>query len=983
MDRVSGLPDTADLSTPLPGREREQSALATLLHQALHGSGHLVLISGEAGIGKTTLSERLTSQARAEAMHVLTGHCYNQTASQPFSPWLDIRAALLDTVPQTINDPLSLTPDDAVSPGSKEELFERVVQGLRRILEDQPLVIILEDIHWADSASLELLRYVARQTAGLPLLLVASYREDDPDTTGLLPGLLPDLIRESRAHRLELLRLTLPDVQSFVNLSDRPASADDSTGKLAAYLYERSEGNPFFMTELARDLSREEGIQSGTEADLHTLPVPSLVRQVIENRAQRLSNETRTLLNIAAVIGQEVPVDLWQRVSNAGNEVLADAIDESISNYLLRESGDGHSVRFIHGLIQETLYHGQIALRRRGLRRQIAECLASQPNPSLDAVAHHFDRAGDERAVSWLIEAARSAQGIYASRDAVRSIDRAAQLADLLSCTVPVEAFRIRALARETLGEVEQARDDYRQALEIARATGDRRTECQTLIDLGLLSAGFDYQQSGTYLWQALEIAPELKGTALHARCLNRLGNWKANTGELDSAIGLHQQALAMFEASEDSEGIADTLDLLGSTTFLAGNYRTSLDYYDRAIALSRRLSDRRRLSSSLANLALVGGDFDVSFDAGLALTRPPEIWISYGEEAVEIAREIGWKTGESFALAMLGAIVAVRGELGRGLRLVEEAHEIAHRFDHQQWLTCTSLILGSLWEELLDPSRATFYLERGRAIAEGIGSQLWSILLDATLAAQQAEHGNIDAAFALLERWKDSQESPRSHAQRGRRFSTARLYLAAGKPELALEVAEDLLGLESSSSELHGVPQILKLKADALVIVGRLDEADAAYRDADHAARALGYQSIHWRILQDWSLLAQRQHHPRHAAELRVEAESIVLAIASAIDDPEIRNRFRQHALELVHQTSQHSPGKRERGGLSSRQIEVLSLVALGLTDAQVAERLYISPRTVARHLQTIYNQFGVNSRTAAVTLAYERKLIEPGESQ
>lgn len=982
MDGVTYPPDEHDLTDPLAGREHPRQGLLDALDRCLSGYGGVALIIGEAGIGKTTLSDRLAAQARRAGALTVTGHCYDLTAGQPYGPWIEIQRELQSSMPDVASTALAPAGERLAGPGTQEELFARYSSALREIATSRPLVLILEDIHWADHASLELLRHLARQAAGSPLLAVATFRDDEPGAEDRLSGLLPDLVRESRATRFELRRLSRQDVEEFV---EQECDVDESTrASITTYLHERAEGNPFFMVELLRDIGLagvgdHQPASTGT-TELHGLPVPTLVRQVIDNRVRQLSERTRELLNIAAVIGQDVPVDLWRSVAGVKEPELAAAIEEAISCHLLVEAGDGDRVRFVHGLIQETVYRGQVALRRRGLHREIASRLAGQHASSADAVAHHFDRGNDARAVEWLVRAARHAGEVYAAPDAIRYVTRAEELAGQFSIDLPAEAYRIRAIAHEMLGEIEQAKVDYTSQLHAARANGDRATECRALTDLGLLWAGHDYQRSGDHLQQALEIARDLDDLRVRAQCLNRVANWQANVGRFDSAIEMLDEALEIFESAGDMDGVADTLDLLGSTNYLAGNYSASVAYYDRAIRQSRELNDRARLASSLANQAINGGDVDVSFDAGLAASRSPGDWVGYAEEAVQITREIGWKSGESFALAMLGAAVSVRGDLGRGLASLEEAHEIAHRFNHQQWLIASSLILGSVWNELLDPSRSQLLLERGRGLAEGLGSHLWSRLIDAALATFHAEHGDPDAGLVLLRRWSTgtSDEPARSHAQRALRFASGRVSLAAGEPAAALEIADGLVALEEGPSEPGGIPQVLKLKADVLAAMDRPDEADEAYAAAARAAELLEYRVVHWRVLRDWGRLAARCGQSAQAAELRRAAVSITEEIAKRIPDPMIRDRFQRRALDQIDSGDGLTEVRnRDTAGMSQREIEVLALVAEGLTDAQVGERLFISPRTVARHLQSVYSKIGVNSRAGATAYAYRHELI------
>ncbi|TVR75641.1 MAG: hypothetical protein EA415_03310 [Sphaerobacteraceae bacterium] len=972
MDRGLGSSDSVDLTHILPGREQDQQELNALLHRASRGDGNVVLISGEAGIGKTTLSERIIGQAQQLGALVLIGNCYATTTGQPFAPWIAIHEQLRSTLPGSTSTTQVLSSETADTAASRDELYERVTGDFRRATNGQTLVVIFEDIHWADTASLELLRYFARQVAAVPMLLVVTFREQAPESSDHLATLIPDLVRESRAHRFELRPLDQSQVQTFVEtqqLHDHLTPA--GVPSLVEYLHTRSEGNPFFMTELLRDLIRE-----GDVARVDVLPVPSLVRQVIENRVHQLSDTSQRLLALASVIGQDVPIDLWQQISDADDSTLSTVIEDSIASHILRQSPDGWRVQFEHGLIQETLYQAQIALRRRGTHRLIAECLAGHSRPSPGTIAHHFGQAGDSRAIEWYLRSAREALELYAARDAARAIDQAEDLARETGVEVPPDAFRMRALALEMLGDAESARADLVRFLDHARESGNRSSECQALIDLGMLWSARDYQQCGQYLQRALEISHQVDDDHLRAQCLNRLANWQANVGELSTALDHHRQALQIFEELSDQDGIADTLDLLGTTAYLAGDYLPSRDYLERSIAISRDQSNKVRLSSSLALLCNIGGDMDSTFDASIVASRSHDYWIGAGEESIQISREIGLLSGEAFALAMLGSVHCFRSNPATALECAEQAESIAQRIGHEQWLTAASLVLGVAWSELLDQSRAVYYLERTLSQARAMGSHLWILTAAAALANARLELGDASGK-ALLKPFRKTQASGKAHADRAFQFAWARQLRAAGELDEALAVIDQLISLNDRRSGLEGTPQVVLLRGEILQDLGRLDEADAALEHAEYVAELIDLTGIRWRVQIARAALEQKRGDQAGSAAFLDAARVSAGRIARDIRDPAIRERFTEgvaHRIARVHDTDR--PAK-NTAGLSPRELEVLQLVASGVTDSRVAEQLFISPRTVARHLQSIYTKLNVNSRTAATRYALEHDLF------
>ena len=256
---AASSPFTPPPARPLPpsglvGREREQQRLGALLAAAADGQGRLVLIGGEAGIGKTALVRALTTEAATHGAAILIGHCYDLSATPPYGPWRELltRRPSGDGLPPV---PAALTDAGDPEPGGEAALFRQVLDILAAVVATRPAVVVLEDLHWADPASLDLLRFLARQLPTLPLLLVATYRADELTRRHPLAHLLPALVRESPAERLDLRRLDETALRALV--ADRYPLPTEAESRLVAYLERAAEGNPFYAQELLRNLEEE------------------------------------------------------------------------------------------------------------------------------------------------------------------------------------------------------------------------------------------------------------------------------------------------------------------------------------------------------------------------------------------------------------------------------------------------------------------------------------------------------------------------------------------------------------------------------------------------------------------------------------------------------------------------------------------------------------------------------------------------------
>jgi hypothetical protein len=473
----------------LVGRRHEQELLAQELMDALAGGGRLILLNGEAGIGKTSLARNLAREAVARGVCVLTGHCYDLTNTPPYGPWLDLFSDY-----RLNSDP---APPAAFAGGrlqasitDQAALFREVHDFFGDLSRRNPILLVLEDLHWADPASIQLLRYFAARLALLPLVVVATYRTEEITRQHPLAAQLPAIVRESEALRLDLKRLCAEDLREL--LAAHFALGETDRSRLVIYLLEHADGNPFFVTELLRALREWSFLrQSGNGwslAALDHLVLPSLLSQVIDSRIARLGEGTRALLAIAAVIGHEVELDLWSDVGEVDEETLLGIVELAVAGNLLDAEREGTRVRFVHALTREALYESMLPPRRRAWHRRIADALMARAAPDPDAVAAHLQRAHDPRAAEWLIRAGDRAQRAYALLTAVDRFRSAATLLEGVAGEERTRGLLLYRLARLLRFSTPAAAIPHLDEAErLATIAGDPVLEHEVLWSRGLL----------------------------------------------------------------------------------------------------------------------------------------------------------------------------------------------------------------------------------------------------------------------------------------------------------------------------------------------------------------------------------------------------------------------------------------------------------------------------------------------------------------
>ncbi|HET7035764.1 MAG TPA: AAA family ATPase [Thermomicrobiaceae bacterium] len=961
----------------LVGREREQRLLRERFAVADAGQGSLVLIGGEAGIGKTALVDSLVRIEADVGAVILSGHAYDLSITPPYGPWVEIlRAyhptATLPPIPRSLHDSQALIALD-----SQDSLFTQALDFFVAVAREAPLVLILEDLHWADSGSLEFLRVLARRLHQHRILLLATYRSDELTSLHPLAQMLPVLVRESQAERLNLPRLSSQQLRALVVL--RYPLAESDAARLVDYLEVHADGNPFYALELLRTLEEEARLAPDGEGwrvgDLSRLRVPPLLRQVIENRLARLEPATVALLQLASVIGQVVRVDIWQAAGGVTAERIAAVLEQAMGAHLLEESRDQAAVRFSHALVREVLYTGMVLPRRQATHRQLGELLAARPDADPDAVAFHFQRAGDPRAARWLLHAGRQARQRFAPRTAIERLSEALSLAGHLNGTERVHARLERGRAYETIGSFEAAVADGEAARDLAREAGDAELEWRALLDLGAAWEPRDYERAGDHYRLALARARSLGDPAALAVSLNRLGRWHFNVLELDDALARHTQALTLLEELHDTPGVARTHDHLAMARWGKGDGIGADEHWQIALDLFELLGNRQALAASLATSSALS-----SIDFFVVAVGSPARDLERAARSLQIARAIGWQAGEIFALIARGCLLALRGELADALALLHEAQTRAEAIGHREWSATAEWAIGRslLYGFAVEEARRHF--ERALTRAGRIGSVFWTRIIAAALAQALVEAGSLDRARAIL----DTHFGPFDMAGitsgsldlAHERAVRAALALARGDHSATLQIVDTSLATLPNTAQ-GTIPQFVRLRARALAELGRSNDARQDLLAARETLARFEERPTRLVVCRELELLARELGRVEEAEEAGREARTLAEFIAGhlPVDAKSFRAGFAASIEELF--TEGRGRPRPSAGALSEREIDVLRLVAEGLTDVQVAERLFLSRRTVSAHLRSIYTKLGVSTRTAATRLALELRLI------
>jgi predicted ATPase/DNA-binding CsgD family transcriptional regulator len=991
----------------LIGRASHLEALTRLIEHARGGSGQTALIAGEAGIGKSRLVAEAKTIAALRGFSILQGSCFEPDRVLPYAPLLDLLRTfcanhldaeiasafgssgpeLIKLLPEVATRLPEFTPTPALEPESeKQRLFNALAQFFTGAAasEGVPLLIVIEDLHWSDDSSLEFFLRLARRIVSQPIFFLLTYRIDE--THPPLNHFLVELDREHLAIELMIQRLTMAEVNGMLRAIfalDRPVSAE-----FQQTLHALTEGNPFFIEETLKALIASGNIflEQGRwdHKPVSELHIPRSIQDAVRRRSDHLSDGARNLLELAAVAGRRFDFGLLQELTGMDEQGLLSLMKELVAAQLVvEETADQFSFR--HALTREAVYLSLLIRERKRYHGLIARTLELIYSDSLDArvdnLAYHSYEAGAwDKALEYSQRAGEKAQALYAPRTALDQFTRALEAAQHIS--VPASAlYRERGQAYETLGEFDKAQADYEQVLSSAGGTRDSKSEWQALIDLGFLWAGRDYQRTGDYFQQALGLARQMDDPGTVAHSLNRIGNWYANVGDLKEALHHHQQALDVFQEVNDRSGLAETLDLLGNATQINGDLVQGTAYYQRAVELFNELDDRRGLVSSLATLALCGPTYlhDPSFSP-FSLAEAME----KGERALKIAREIGWRSGEVFALWCLSICLGPQGEYQRALEMAQLALEISEEIEHDQWKIAAYCVLGALYLDLLSLSQALQQFEQAFKLAQAIGSSVWIGTVAGYLASACVLQTDFSRAGALLDTVLAADTPTQTQMQRLSWCACAELELAQSEPEAALLIIDRLIASDPNVTPAAAIPRLWKLRGEALIALQRLGEAERDLQAAQAAAFKQGARAWLWRIHFMLGKLYQAQTRRSDAEAEFNAARSLITELTVSIQDQTLRENFLERAMKMIpgqHPISPRRAEKEEFGGLTAREREVAALIARGGSNREIAETLVVSERTVESHVTNILAKLGFSSRARIAVWAAEKGLGKQAE--
>jgi tetratricopeptide (TPR) repeat protein/energy-coupling factor transporter ATP-binding protein EcfA2 len=659
---------------PLVGRADELSRLRQRLRAAWRGRGQMVLITGEPGIGKTRLVEELGAVASTQGARVLVGRGHETEQILPFRPWidalrsgraLDAAGAASDRTELARLFPELAAPEThpSMTMEGRVRLFESVDALIAALAVQQPLLIVLEDLQWADDMTLRLLAFVVRRLGERPVLLVGTAREEELSET--LASFVAELRAVSNVEPMPLGGLSESATAALVRALARAGSNDARLAEITGRVWALSEGNPFVIVETMRTL-RESHVP-----DAGSVELPQRVRTMIAGRIDRLSPAARELARVASVFSRDFEFSVLQRAAGLGPRETAEAVEELVRRRILDAVGERFD--FTHARLRQAVYGALLAPRRQALHAAIGEAIetvyAGRLDEWYDRLAWHFSHADDAaKAFSYLVHFADKAARRYALDETVRALKTALTFADRLP---PPERARRRldvvhrlAHRLSMLGRPAEARDLLLAEESLIAQLHDPSLSGVYHFWLAYASSNLaDSARAHEYARRALEEAARGGDEITMGRASFELSRESYIVGRPLEGIAQGRQAVALLERTNDHWWLGQALCILALNLLHIGDFAPALEAMEQARTLGETAGDvqlQAEAAGMTARIYAVMGEGEAAIAAG-------ERGVPLAPDLVTRMRMLGW----------LAAAYHENGEAARAIRLFEEALEL------------------------------------------------------------------------------------------------------------------------------------------------------------------------------------------------------------------------------------------------------------------------------------------------------------------
>jgi len=914
--------------------------LLKLVDRRLRGlaerQGGLLLISGISGIGKTSLVLAFQERIQQLGAEFLQVRCSEQ-GNSTYGLWQEVARSTAIKGISVADPPAPIGNGQEVR--SPQQLRQALADWMIQCTSRQPLVILLDDLHWADADSLEVLNYLIDQCAQSPALFIATYRSEETPANRELAGVLSSLRHHPHADSTSIKPLSAEDIGRLVTAYHGPCSPE-----LCTYLFEHAEGHPLFTVELLHDLISQELLSQNSEGlwlpPEQSVPVPHILKQLITQRVKHLGAQVEQILLTGSVAGETWHLKIIEPLLDMSEEEALRALESALQDEIVTAENDKAEIyRFSHGLIREVLYSGQLARRRKQLHEQIAVQLEQQQKNNVFAIAHHFYEAENwGKAVQYCLAAGEQSTKRFANYSALQwyeqALNASEQSGKAIDSAIPLAIYEKLGRTHMALEQRQEAELVFSRMRDLAQSNGDRIAEAYALLSLANVRMRlYQLDLAEKNVSEALKIGEQTGDSRLLTNVHANLGGLLITRGRLEQATQHYEEALKHADLLGDSGALLDMLRLSAYKSTWVGQYQEAQVYANRAFELARKSSDP---------LVMVGA----SQNLGFAQIECGQYWEAYQN-----------------ILSTLEAI---------------EASGLHH---HQKPRLLN--LMGYLHLELGDANKALVWDQKAwNAIedtqVQNLEMSRYTLLNIATDFLHLGRMDEAQATIAQFETIRDGAEFVRFRYFNRYQILLCEISLAQNMFEQAIELAQEARSLAQSQNVLKNIAKSHWLEGQALTEMKRFDEAVTHLEKAVSITDEIQHGSLRWKIRLS---LAEVLRRAGQSAEVAIQQSRTLIdhAIQSLTGSPLqavfLASNWIKQLEEL--EKSPAADSQLYPAGLTQREVEVLRLVSTGASNQQVADVLHISVRTVNTHMTNILNKTGCENRTAASAFAMEHNLL------
>ncbi|HEY1976304.1 MAG TPA: AAA family ATPase [Candidatus Baltobacteraceae bacterium] len=887
---LSGVP--ASTRTPFVGRRAEMQVLEAAWRHAARGRGTVVFVGGDAGAGKTRLIGEICATVGAQGGRALYGETSNPQAypyepivealrrgismiadSPPAMPWL---SALSELLPELHARIAGIPPPKPLEPGdAQKRLFEAIERTIERLSRSRPLVLVLEDLHWAQAATLQALEALAARIAAVPVAIVATYRTGEVTPGHELHSLRRRLHNQRLATSIDVPPLLAGEVAELV----AKIGASSSDEALSAAVYRGSEGNALFASLLLRNY-----------AETGTLPSPgSAPRNIAETILERTSSldaSSHALLDAAAVAGRTFTAGVLAGALNWNESALFDALGVLLDRGFIRTSGSSaYAYAFSHALIEAAIYSNIPACERTARHRRIAELLESDDagTGTLHSIARHWKAAGERaRAAHAFAGAAEASLEVYARDEAIGYAREAIELQD--DPQRKFEALSVLVRADEHYVSVERWNDDLVHLETVATCLGDAERYGAMEARARFYAQTGERERERTLIDKMLDLAGRMRWSDRIADALCSLGSVHVGIGDFRGAVAEFEQALVLAEALRDKRRILHVRQRLILTLMRCGDVATA----SRQLDLLR--AERTGDEPISERMDMLWAESSVG-----TATEDPVILGRVGAELLDLATTINDRETEAKAHWLLGWAAMVGGDPASVRQEYEAAAALFEQLEQPQSLAATYTNLGVHYFEVGLFAQAVEFYRQAAACAERAGARnlvafAWTNIGDARYAAGDVAGAREDAARGL----ELAGPTADQRCIAGALSVLGTIECGAGDTDSGLRRLRAAVDIRRTLLNTDSLMEDLCRFAEALFRAGRLEDAAGAAAELETLLAGASPLRTPPRLYATIAQIERAIGNGKSAGEYLARAEAIFQDQLAALPDEESREAFR-----------------------------------------------------------------------------------------